>query len=307
MPHLKTDDGVKLYYEDTGAGTPIVFVHEFAGDHRSWEPQVRYFSRNYRCITYSARGYPPSDVPPNMESYSQARWREDIRCVIDSLKLQTPHVVGLSMGGFATLHFGMEYCKKGRAPRALSLTVAGCGSGAHPAVYRQFQADAVALAERIRAEGMAKMAATYGHGPTRIQFQNKDPRGFAEFARQLSEHSPEGSANCSLGYQSRRPCIYDMTEQMAAIDVPTLVMTGDEDEPCLEPSLLMKRAIPKAGLAVLARSGHGINLEEPALFNQLVGDFFHQVESGRWGARDPRAAIASVFGPEGKPKMVERA
>ncbi len=304
MPHLTTDDGVKLYYEDTGTGTPIVFVHEFAGDHRSWEPQVRYFSRRYRCITYSARGYVPSDVPKSFESYSQERWREDIRSVIDALKLPAPHVVGLSMGGFATLHFGMAYCKKGMAPRARSLTIAGCGSGAHPATYKQFQVEAVALAERIRAEGMAQMAATYGHGPTRIQFQNKDPRGFAEFARQLAEHSPEGSANCSQGYQGRRPCIYEMTDQMAAIDVPALVMTGDEDEACLEPSLLLKRTIPKAGLAVLPKSGHGINLEEPALFNQLLADFLHQVESGRWDARDPRAELkSSIFGPDGRPQM----
>ena len=301
MPHLTTDDGVKLYYEETGAGTPIVFVHEFAGDHRSWEPQVRYFSRMYRCITYSARGYAPSDVPENFESYSQERWRDDIRSVIDGLKLPAPHVVGLSMGGFAALHFGMAYCRKGTPARALSLTIAGCGSGAHPSIYKQFQADAVALANRIRAEGMEKMAATYGHGPTRIQFQNKDPRGFAEYARQLAGHSALGSANCSLGYQGRRPCIYDMTEQMAAIDVPALVMTGDEDEACLEPSLLMKRAIPKAGLAILPKSGHGINLEEPALFNQMLGDFLHQVETGRWGARDPRAALQSVYGPSGRP------
>ena len=301
MPHLTTDDGVRLYYEDTGAGTPIVFVHEFAGDHRSWEPQVRHFSRRYRCITYSARGYLPSDVPENIEKYSQERWRDDIRSVIDNLKLPAPHIVGLSMGGFATLHFGMQYCKKGSPARALSLTIAGCGSGAHPSVYKQFQADAVALAERIRSEGMEKLAATYGHGPTRIQFQNKDPRGFAEYARQLAEHSALGSANCSIGYQGRRPCIYDMTDQIAAIDVPALIMTGDEDEACLEPSLMLKRAIPKAGLAVLPKSGHGINLEEPALFNQLLDDFLHQVEAGRWDARDPRAAIKSVFGPTGRP------
>ena len=303
MPHLTTDDGVRLYYEETGSGTPIVFVHEFAGDHRSWEPQVRYFSRHYRCITYSARGYTPSDVPEDYTRYSQERWRDDIRAVIRALKLPTPHVAGLSMGGFATLHFGMAYCKKGAPAEALSLTIAGCGSGAHPTGYKQFQLDAVALAERIRKEGMSEMAATYGHGPTRIQFQNKDPRGFAEFARQLSEHSAEGSANTSQGYQGRRPCIYEMTEQMAAIDVPALVMTGDEDEACLEPSLLLKRTIPKAGLAILPKSGHGINLEEPALFNQLMGDFLHQVETGRWEARDPRAALGSVFGPDGRPSV----
>ena len=56
MPHLTADDGIRLYYEETGNGTPVVFVHEFAGDHRAWEAQVRHFARNYRCVTYNARG-----------------------------------------------------------------------------------------------------------------------------------------------------------------------------------------------------------------------------------------------------------
>ena len=162
MPTLTTDDGVKLYYEETGSGTPIVFVHEFAGDYRSWEPQVRHFSRRYRCITFNARGYPPSDVPPDMESYSQQRARDDIRSVLDGLALQRAHVVGNSMGGFATLHFGMAY-----SPRSLSLVVAGCGYGAHPTQYAQFQEQARALAKAMLEEGMAKLAATYGHGPAR--------------------------------------------------------------------------------------------------------------------------------------------
>src|ERR1051325_3480350 len=109
MPTLTADDGVKLYYEETGAGTPIVFVHEFAGDLRSWEPQVRHFSRRYRCIAYNARGYPPSDVPAQVDSYSQARSRDDILSVLDALSIKQAHVVGLSMGGFATLHFGMVH------------------------------------------------------------------------------------------------------------------------------------------------------------------------------------------------------
>src|SRR5258707_6410036 len=112
MAHLTTDDGVKLYYEETGAGSPIVFVHEFAGDHRSWEPQVRYFSRMYRCITYSARGYPPSDVPEDWAQYSQDRARDDIRSVLDALKIDQAHIVGLSMGGFATVHFGFTYPRR---------------------------------------------------------------------------------------------------------------------------------------------------------------------------------------------------
>jgi pimeloyl-ACP methyl ester carboxylesterase len=293
---LTTDDGVRLFYEEAGAGTPVVFVHEFAGDHRSWEPQVRYFSRRYRCVAYNARGYPPSEVPEDWERYSQERVRDDLRAVLDALAIERAHIVGLSMGAFATLHFGMAYGK-----RALSLVVAGGGSGAHPAHYRAFQEDARNNAETMRRKGMQSFAATYGLGPTRVQFQNKDPRGFAEFIRQLSEHSAAGSANTMQGYQGRRPSLYDLTAQMARIETPTLVLTGDEDEPCLEASLLMKRTIPSAALAVLPRSGHAINLEEPALFNQLVDDFFHQVETGCWSARDKRAAVASIYGAGGKP------
>lgn len=296
MPTLTTDDGVKLHYEEAGSGTPVVFVHEFAGDCRSWEPQMRHFARSHRCIAYNARGYPPSDVPEAVERYSQARARDDIRCVLDGLGIQRAHIVGLSMGAFATLHFGMQY-----GYRAVSLTVAGGGYGAHPAQYAKFQADAKANADFIRREGMARFAATYGHGPTRIQYQNKDPRGFDEYIRQLSEHSPAGSANTMQGYQGRRPSLYELTEDMKRIDVPTLIIAGDEEEPCLEVSLLMKRCIATAGLAILPRSGHGINLEEPALFNQLVGDFLRLAETGRWGARDPRAAPVSIWGPSGKP------
>lgn len=301
MATIKTDDGVKLHYEEAGSGIPVVFVHEFAGDWRSWEPQLRYFSRGYRCITYSARGYLPSDVPKSVDSYSQDHWREDLRAVIDGLGLEQPHVVGLSMGAFATLHFGMKYCTKGKPHKARSLTLAGVGSGAHPATYKAFQENSRANADAIRKNGMGWFADTYGHGPARIQFRKKDPRGFAEYNRQLAEHSAEGSANTMAGYQGRRPSLYDLTDVISRIDVPVLVMTGDEDEPCIEASIMLKRVILRAGLAVLARSGHGINVEEPALFNQLLEDFLHRAEAGSWGERDPGAAPASIWGPGGKP------
>jgi pimeloyl-ACP methyl ester carboxylesterase len=296
MPTLTTDDGVKLFYEEAGAGTPIVFVHEFAGDHRSWEPQLRYFSRRYRCIAYNARGYPPSEVPQDWERYSQVRARDDIRAVLDALGIQRAHVVGLSMGAFAALHFALSYSN-----RSFSVVVAGGGYGSHPAHYGKFQEDSKANAAFIQREGMERFAATYGHGPTRVQFQNKDPRGFAEYIQQLAEHSALGSVNTLLGTQARRPSLYDLTDEMARIEVPVLVMAGDEEEPCLEVCLLMKRAIPGAGLVVLPQSGHGINLEEPALFNQFLETFFHQVESGRWHARDKRSLVPSLYGPGGKP------
>ena len=295
MPTLTTDDGVQLYYEEAGSGVPLVFVHEFAGDSRSWEQQIQHFARLYRCIAYNARGYPPSEVPQSVERYSQDRARDDIRAVLDALKIERAHIVGLSMGAFATLHFGIRYPE-----RALSLTIAGGGYGAHPAQYEKFQTDARANAQLIRDKGMAYFAANYGH-PTRIQLKNKDPRGYAHYAKLLAEHSVEGSANTMLGYQARRPSLYALTEEMKRIPVPALILAGDEEEPCLEACLLMKRCIPKAGLAVLPKSGHAINLEEPALFNRLLEDFLHQVQVGRWTGRDPHAVPPSIWGPGGKP------
>jgi pimeloyl-ACP methyl ester carboxylesterase len=277
MPHITTDDGVNLHYEEAGAGTPIVFVHEFAGDLRSWDPQLSHFSRRYRCIAYNARGYPPSDVPESMERYSQERARDDVRAVMDALGIERAFVVGLSMGGFATLHFGMKY-----SPRALGLVCAGCGYGAEPARREEFQRSSRENARQMLERGMEHFAATYGHGPSRLQLRAKDPRGFERYIRYLTEHSALGSANTMLGYQARRPSLYDLQADIAGITAPLLVVAGDEDDPTLEPGLMIKRVLPKAGLAVLPRSGHALNLEDPALFNRLVEDFFRQVQSGRW-------------------------
>jgi pimeloyl-ACP methyl ester carboxylesterase len=200
------------------------------------------------------------------------------------------------MGAFATLHFGMTY-----GYRATSITVAGGGYGSHPSQYREFQAASKKNAELIREKGMAHFVETYGRGPQRVQLEAKDPRAFEEYVRQFKEHSAPGAINTLLGVQCRRPSFYDLTAEMARMDVPTLVMAGDEEEPCLEVNLLMKRTIPSAALAVLPRSGHAINLEEPALFNRLLEDFLHQVEAGRWGPRDPRSTVPSIYGASGKP------
>ncbi len=291
MPLVTATDGVKLYFEEVGSGTPILFVHEFAGDHRSWEPQLRYFARRYRCIAFNARGYPPSEVPQDGEKYSQDHARDDIRAVLDGLSIAKAHIVGLSMGGFATLHFGLQYPE-----RALSLVVAGCGYGAQPGKREQFQQEVERTAEMIATQGMVEAAESYALGPTRVQFQNKDPRGWAEFAGFLAEHAATGSALTMLGVQRRRPSLYELVDRMQRLTVPTLIVTGDEDEPCLEPGLLMKRSIRSAGLVVLPNSGHTINLEEPDLFNRACADFFHQVEGGRWPTHDERATVATILG-----------
>ena len=290
MAYVTADDGVKLYYEEAGEGFPIVFVHEFGGDHRSYEPQIRYFARRYRCIAYNARGYPPSDVPNDEQDYSQQIARDDVRAVLNGLGIEQAHVVGISMGGFATLHFGMAY-----AERARSMVVGGCGYGAEPGKREQFQAEAEAAAARFETLGIEAAANAYALGATRVQLQNKDPRAWEEFRRILTEHSARGSALTLRGVQKRRPSLFDLVSQMRQIRVPTLIVTGDEDDPCIEASILMKRTISSAAMVMLPRSGHAINLEEPALFNQLVEQFFHQVESGRWQLRDPRSLTDKIL------------
>lgn len=290
MPRLTTDDGVSLHYEDVGSGTPMVFVHEFAGDARSWEPQLRFFARRYRCIAFSARGYPPSDVPSDVGSYSQDRATDDIAAVIKGLGLAPAHVVGLSMGAFATLHLGLRHPALAR-----SLVAAGVGYGAAPGKRDQFRAEIDATAARIRSEGMGKMAMSYSRGPTRLIFEEKDPRGYAEFQAQLAEHSTDGSALTMAGVQRERPSLFDLEAGFKAMTLPTLVIAGDEDDPTIEPSLFLKRTIMTSALLVMPKCGHTMNLEDPDAFNRAVLDFVTQVDAGRWTSRIPASLSGAII------------
>jgi pimeloyl-ACP methyl ester carboxylesterase len=291
MPHATTDDGVRLYFEETGSGHPVILVHEFAGDLRSWEQQMRYFGKRYHTIAFNARGFPPSEVPEHISSYSQGHAADDILAVLNHVGERQAHIIGLSMGGFATLHFGLRH-----PARARSLCIGGCGYGAEFDKREIFRAEADVIAGTIRSEGMPAFAERYAYGPTRVQYENKDPRGHAEFKRMLAEHSAVGSANTQQGVQKERPSLYALVEEMRRITVPTLVITGDEDWPCLMPGILMKQSIPSSALVVIPNAGHAINIEEPEEYNRLVGDFLSQVESGRWPTRDPRAVSASITG-----------
>ena len=283
--------GVNLYYEEVGGGRPLVFVHEFAGDCWSWQPQVRFFARRYRTIAFNARGYPPSDVPLDPAAYSQQQAADDIKGVLDHLAIPKAHVVGLSMGGYATLHFGLSY-----PDRALSLVVAGAGYGSGD--RGAHRADSELVARRLETEGMEPVAEFYGRGPTRVQFMEKDPAGWQEFRDRLAAGSAQGHALTLRGLQMLRPSIYDLGDRMAKLEVPTLIMTGDEDEPCLEPGLYMKRTIMTAGLVVLPKSGHAINLEEPDLFNRAVLDFLTAVDTGRWPRRRADSMTGSAILPK---------
>ena len=291
MPYA-VSKGVRLYYEEAGRGTPIVFVHEFSGDFRSWEAQMRFFSRRYRCIAFNARGYPPSEVPPSPSQYSHTIAADDIRAVMRHLGISKAHIIGCSMGAYATIMFGLRYPRN-----ALSLTTVGAGAGGvlNPGQRAQFLKNTEANARSFEKEGLEAAASRIKKAPNRIQLEIKDPRGFREFFQRFAEHSALGHANTLRGVQLRRPPLYTMDKQFGRLKVPLHAFVGDEDESALTPSLFIKRACPAARLTVVPATGHLVNVEEPALFNSLTDDFLALVDSGRWRPRDPRSLNKSTM------------
>ena len=284
MPYATATDNIRLYYEEAGSGTPIVFVHEFAGDHRSWEPQMRYFSRSHRCIAYSARGYTPSDIPTDPDAYNYRHFMSDTVAILDNLGIDRAHVVGLSMGGYTVVMLGINY-----PDRLLSLTAAGAGSGSERWFTDEFRSNSQALAEVYETKGSAEVARTYGLGPGRVPFAIKDPRGFEAFNGHFAEHDAKGSALTMRGFQGGRPSLYDFEAEIRDITTPTLIVVGDEDDPCIEPSLFLKQWIATSGLIMFPKTGPVVNMEEPGLFNQTLERFLALVEAGRWPPRDPRS------------------
>jgi pimeloyl-ACP methyl ester carboxylesterase len=253
---------------------------------------VRFFSRRYRTIAYNARGYPPSDVPADPAAYSQDRAAEDIRGLLDALGIRKAHICGLSMGGYATLHFGLRH-----PDRALSLVVAGAGYGSVPGERERFRKDVEETARRFVEDGIVAVADFYTKGPTRVQLMDKDPKGWQELYDQFIAQSAQGHALTMRGVQMTRPSVYDLERDLERLEVPTLIVTGDEDEPCLEPALYLKRKIRSSGLLVLPKSGHTVNLEEPEAFNRGVLDFLTAVDAGRWGLRNPQSLSQSAILP----------
>jgi pimeloyl-ACP methyl ester carboxylesterase len=276
MPYSEAA-GAKLYFEESGEGYPIIFIHEFATDIRGWEPQLRHFSRGYRCIAYNARGYPPSDIPEDVASYSWELAVEDIAAVMRGLSIERAHVVGLSMGGYAALHFGLRYPKK-----VCAIFAAAVGSGSHPSQRDAWLRETSVLARIFSDRGTEGIAERIAHGPTRIQLKNKDPKSWQEFVARLLELSPRGLSHTMARCQALRPSLHDLRDQLSEMTNPVLLAVGDEDIACLETNLMLKSVLPNAGLWIVPNTGHGINLEEPAAFNAQIESFLAAVKRGSW-------------------------
>ena len=271
--------GISLYYEIEGEGPPVLFVHEFAGDYRAWAAQVAALRNRYRCIVYSARGYPGSDAPADARAYSQAQHVEDCNALIKALGLGPVHVVGLSMGGSVAVQMGVQHRQAVR-----SLVIAGCGSGAMPQHHRDFVADQAKLAAEFESAGSPAVAARYAERPVRRRVAEKNPQAGRAFVEHMGSHDAAAAALTIRGVQMRRPSILEDAAKLAHVAVPALVIVGDEDELCVEPSLFLARTLPNAGLAIYPRAGHTLNLEEPARFNADLAMFLDASERGEWRA-----------------------
>ena len=267
MPYAKSKDGSRLYYEEAGSGTPIVFVHEFSGDLRSWEAQIQYFSRRHRCVAFNARGYPPSDVPARVSSYTVGNAIDDIADVMRHLGIGKAHIVGCSMGAQSTLHFGFTY------PRmAFTLTAIGAGSGSAPTREEQ-RATSEANAQRYE-QGLEAALARVKVAPNRVQLKRKNPRAWDDFCRRFMEHSAAGCANTQRGIQAKRAPLKALASKLRALKVPLHVIAGDEDPVAFDTALFIKRTCPVARITVAAATGHLVNVEEPDLVNRVTEQFF---------------------------------
>lgn len=278
MPFVEAT-GARLYFQESGHGYPIIFIHELASDMRGWENQLRHFSRDYRCIAYNARGYPPSDVPEDFASYGWELAVDDIAAVMRGLEIERAHLVGLSMGGYAALQFGLRYPEQ-----ASAIVAASVGSGSHPSQRDAWLRETLVLARIFIDHGMAGMAERMARGPARIQLKHKDQANWREFVVRLRQHSALGMSNTMARCQALRPSLHDLRDRLSDMAVPVLLSVGDEDVRCLETNLMLKSVLPNAGLWICPNTGHAINLEEPSAFNTQVESFLGTVERGSCAA-----------------------
>lgn len=266
---------VNLYYEVTGKGFPLIWCHEFGGIYKSWDPQVKFFSRRYQVITYNSRGWPPSDVPTEPSNYSQELLVEDLYQLLRHLNVRQAYVGGLSMGGNVALNFGITH-----SDMTKGLVIAATGAGTTG--RENFEKTLVGLANQLETEGWKTVAERYGHEPNRAQLLRKDPKSWQEYYEELASHSDTGSVHSIRSIILKRPTIFALEPKLKQLKIPALIMVGDEDNMCIEPALFLKQNMPSSGLVVFPQSGHVINLEEVELFNRVVSDFLTSVEVGGW-------------------------
>jgi pimeloyl-ACP methyl ester carboxylesterase len=216
---------------------------------------------------------------------------DDVDAVMWGLKIERAHLVGLSMGGYAALQFALRYPGK-----ASAIVAAGVGSGSHPSQRDTWLRETSVLSRIFMDHGMVSMAERMARGPARIQLKYKDRNSWQEFVARLRQHSPLGMSNTMAHCQASRPSLHDLHDKLSEMTVPVLLAVGDEDVRCLDTNLMLKSALPNAGLWICPNTGHAINLEESFAFNAEIQDFLSAVERGRWRRGFPGTQTAMSQG-----------
>ncbi|MDW8365101.1 MAG: alpha/beta hydrolase, partial [Abditibacteriales bacterium] len=267
MPFLTAND-VRLYYVAYGSGRPMVWAHAYPLSHRMWQPQWEHFSSRYRVIAYDARGMGQSDAPLAPDRYSQPLAVEDLRQLLRALGIERAIIGGLSMGGNVALHLGLnhpEMCD------ALILCDTGAGSE-DPLEHRA----RVARYAQAAQQGIESFKRHLTSLPMFGNFVQKRAEFAALFDDIVSHHPPHGVAHVATQTIGARPPIYALQDRLRQLRVPTLVIVGEHDEPCIKVSQFMAATIPHAELSVVKGCGHFTNLEDPLAFNTAVEDFLRR-------------------------------
>jgi 2-succinyl-6-hydroxy-2,4-cyclohexadiene-1-carboxylate synthase len=241
-------DGVELFYEESGSGPAIVLSHGFSATSAMWATQRRALESRYRCITWDMRGHGASASPADPHEYSAATTVSDLRQLLDHLEISKAVIGGLSLGGYMSLAFHLAF-----PDRVSALVICDAGPG-----YRN------AEARRRWNENAERWAR---------DFEQKGLAALSERSREMQDgmrrhRSARGLALAARGMLAQRDS--SVIDHLPRIDVPTLVIVGDRDEPFLTPSRYMVEKIPGARLEVIADAGHAANLDQPERFNRAL-------------------------------------
>jgi pimeloyl-ACP methyl ester carboxylesterase len=266
MPTARVN-GVSLFYQDAGQGAPLLFVHAFPVGRGMWAPQMEFFPRHCRAITYDCRGFGRSEAPTAPAAYSQAHSVEDAHRLLTHLGIFPAAVCGLSMGGNIALNLALAHPA---SVRALILCDTGAGSE-DPGAFR---ARCVEYAEATQ-RGMDGFFETMMLWPVFGDFM-KGPRETALLREMVLAQPPHGVGLTALYTLAPRPPVYALRERLESLPVPTLVVCGERDEACRESSKFLAGAIPGARLWMVPGASHFVNLDAPALFNETVLAFLHE-------------------------------
>ncbi len=255
MPKVRVND-IELYYEVHGQGYPVVFLHGFAGTVNMWQPQVPALSRDYRFITYDARGHGQSESPPSPDQYSADIVVEDLFQLLETLGIEKAVVGGLSMGGYKSLRFYLHHPQK---VTALILMDTGPGYR-NPARREEWNQQEEQLAKRLETEGIESFARSAPTYTPRELMLKQNPIGLANMARKVAAQ-------------------YDswVIDNLTEIKVPTLVLVGEKDRAFLQAGDYMSKVIPGAQYTVIPEAGHAANQDNAEAVNQAVLDFLSKL------------------------------